>query len=180
MVGSAGRPKYCWMTTFSESAAVSNPADVPVLDHLDMLCRVLLRGEHTGGSFALVEERAQLGAGTPLHVHEREAETFIVLDGALEGWCDGATSRIEAGSVIHLPAGHEHAFRVASEVAHFYSLITPAGFETFFDSVGRPWAGAFDGDLPQPGQPSQDAIAALAGVLEPLGVRITGPAPFAN
>jgi quercetin dioxygenase-like cupin family protein len=167
------------MTNLSaSSAAVHAPDDVPVLDHLDMLCRVVLRGEQTGGTYALVEERAQRGAGTPLHVHQREAETFIVLDGALEGWCEGSITRVEAGSVIHLPAGIEHAFRIATDSAHFYSLITPAGFESFFDTVGRPWTGPFDGDMPVPSPPSPEAIGALAAVLGPLGVTITGPPPF--
>jgi quercetin dioxygenase-like cupin family protein len=165
------------VTTFS-APVVCDPADVPVLDHLDMLCRVLLSSEQTGGTFALVEERARLGAGTPLHVHEREAETFIVLDGALEGWCEGASSRVEAGSMIHLPAGREHAFRIASDSAHFYSLITPGGFESFFESVGRPWTGPFDGDMPVPSPPSQEAVGLLAATLGPLGVTITGPPPF--
>jgi quercetin dioxygenase-like cupin family protein len=172
------RGNVCPVTTFSASPTVRDPVEVPVLDHLDMLCRVLLRGEDTGGSFAIVEERARFGAGTPLHVHEREAETFIVLDGALEGWCEGSNSRVEAGSMIHLPAGLEHAFRIASGSAHFYSLITPAGFESFFDAVGRPWAGPFDGDLPVPAPPSPEAIGVLAATLSPLGVTITGAAPF--
>lgn len=32
---------------------------------------------------------------TPRHVHDIEAETFVVLDGALEGWCEGETHRVE-------------------------------------------------------------------------------------
>jgi hypothetical protein len=72
----------------------------------------------------------------------------------------------------------EHAFRIASDSAHFYSLITPAGFESFFDTVGRPWAGPFDGDMPIPAAPSPEAIGVLAATLGPLGVTITGPPPF--
>ena len=48
-----------------------------------------------------------------LHVHTKEAETFVVIDGALEGWCGGRSNMVEAGSLIHLPAGSEHAFKVA-------------------------------------------------------------------
>jgi quercetin dioxygenase-like cupin family protein len=166
------------MTRISASSVVCKPADVPVLDHLDMLCRVLLRGEQTGGGFAMIEERARFGAGTPLHVHAREAETFIVLEGALEGWCEGSSTQVEAGSMIHLPPGLEHAFRIASDSAHFYSLITPAGFESFFDTVGRPWTGPFDGDMPIPAAPSPEAVGVLADTLGPLGVTITGPPPF--
>jgi quercetin dioxygenase-like cupin family protein len=63
---------------------------------------------------------------TPRHVHAREAETFIVLDGAPEGWCEGQVRLVEAGQLIRLPANREHAYRVASDRAHYYVLITPA------------------------------------------------------
>jgi hypothetical protein len=47
---------------------------------------------------------------------------------------------VEAGSSIYLPAGREQAFRVASETAHFYTLISPGGFESFFTATGSPVA----------------------------------------
>jgi quercetin dioxygenase-like cupin family protein len=155
-----------------------DPSDVPVLNHLDFLCRVVVAGQATGGSFSLVEERGRRGCMTPQHVHAREAETFIVLDGALEGWCDGRTQMVEAGSVLHLPARREHAFRVASDRAHFYVLITPAGFEQFFPTTGGPSDQPFDGELPIPGPLPPEAVSALVAVLTPLGCTITGPPPF--
>ena len=151
---------------------------VPVLDHLGFLCRTMLTGEETGGTFSIVEERGRLGCMTPRHVHEREAETFVVLDGALEGWCAGASQLVEAGSLIHLPAGREHAFRVASSSAHFYTLISPAGFESFFAATGIPLEQPFDGELPVPGPVLPEAAEALQRVLTPLGCTITGPPPF--
>lgn len=155
-----------------------NEADVAVLDHLSFLCRTPLTGAETGGSFSLVEERGRFGCMTPRHVHDREAETFIVLDGALEGWCEGKTQLVEAGGMIHLPAQREHAFRVASESAHFYTLITPAGFEAFFQATGTPVTSPFDGELPIPGPVPPESVARLQEALSPLGCTITGPPPF--
>ena len=152
--------------------------DVQVYDHLSFLCRTMLAGDATGGSFSLVEERGRLGCMTPRHVHERESETFVVLEGALEGWCAGAAQLVEAGSLIHLPARREHAFRVASSSAHFYTIITPAGFESFFAATGVPYEQPFEGELPVPGPVPPDAIAALQQVLTPLGCTVTGPPPF--
>ena len=37
--------------------ALAEPHTVDVLDHLDLLCRVRVRGEDTGGSLAIIEER---------------------------------------------------------------------------------------------------------------------------
>ncbi len=162
------------------SPAYVDVDEVPVLDHLSFLCRTLLTGEATDGALSIVEERGRLGCMTPRHLHAREAETFVVLDGALEGWCEGELHLVEAGSLLHLPAGREHAFRVASDKAHFYTLITPAGFESFFAATGAPTDRAFHDDLPQPGPVAPEAVAALQEVLEPLGCTITGPPPFTD
>lgn len=167
------------MTTLRTGATHVDTDTVPVLNHIDMLCRVVLDGAATDGALALVEERARLGCATPRHVHDREAETFVVLDGALEGWCEGELRLVEAGDLIHLPAGREHAFRVASATAHFYTLITPAGFESFFRDTGRVLQQEFSGELPVPEPVPPEAAAALQQVLAPLGCTITGPPPFA-
>jgi quercetin dioxygenase-like cupin family protein len=153
-------------------------AGVPAVDHLNFLCRTMLAGDATGGAFSLVEERGRIGCMTPRHVHAREAETFVVLDGALEGWCEGNLLLVEAGSLLHLPAQREHAFRIASETAHFYTIITPAGFESFFTATGAPVGEAFRGELPLPGPVPPEAVAVLEEVLSPLGCTITGPPPF--
>jgi len=166
------------MTSLTGAALHVDASAVPVVDHLSFLCRILLTGDATGGAFGLVEERGRIGCMTPRHVHAREAETFVVLHGALEGWCEGDLQMVEAGSVIHLPAGREHAFRVASQSAHFYTLITPAGFESFFAAMGRAQAQPFGGELPLPGPVPPEAVAALQQVLTPLGCTITGPPPF--
>jgi quercetin dioxygenase-like cupin family protein len=155
-----------------------DPTSVPVLNHLDFLCRVVLPGEATAGSFSVIEQRARLGSMTPRHVHAREAETFIVVDGALEGWCEGQVSLIEAGQLIHLPANREHAYRVVSERAHYYLLIAPAGFETFFLETGTVLDQPFEGELPIPGPVSPEKVSELVAVLTPLGASITGPPPF--
>lgn len=166
------------MTQLGTSRALLAPQDAPVYNHVDMLCRVLLTSEDTGGAFSVVEERAAAGATTPAHVHTREAETFIVLDGALEGWCEGTSTLVEAGSMIHLPAGREHAFRIASSSAHFYTLITPGGFESFFRDSGTVLSQPFEGSLPEPGPLSEQQIGRLVALLEPLGCTVTGPPPF--
>jgi quercetin dioxygenase-like cupin family protein len=155
-----------------------DPASVPVLNHLDFLYRVVLPGEATGGGFSVIEQRARLGCMTPRHVHGREAETFIVLDGALEGWYEGQLSLVEAGQLIYLPPNREHAYRVASDRAHWYLLITPAGLETFFPATGTVIDQPFEGELPVPGPVLPEKVNELVAVLTPLGATITGPPPF--
>ncbi|MDV3220944.1 cupin domain-containing protein [Intrasporangium sp.] len=167
------------MTNLTTSEATHVDAStLPVLNHLDFLCRIVVSSEATGGAFSLVEERGRIGCVTPRHLHEREAETFIVLDGALEGWFEGSRTLVEAGSLIHLPPRREHAFRIASETAHFYNLVTPGGFEAFIRATSTPAAQPFDGALPLPGPVPPEAVGRLQEVLTPLGCTITGPPPF--
>jgi hypothetical protein len=122
--------------------------------------------------------RRTAGRRSPSGTHEREAETFLVLDGALEGWAGGRSQVVGEGNLVYLPAGLEHAFRVASPTAHFLTVITPAGFESFFEDSGTPTIQAFDGELPVPGPLSAEEGAALQQVLDPLGCTMTGPPPF--
>jgi quercetin dioxygenase-like cupin family protein len=84
----------------------------------------------------MIEQRARLGMHDPRHAHAREAETFIVMDDALEGWCEGQVRLVEPGQLIHLPVNREHAHRVVSDRAHYYLLLTPAGLEAFFLATG--------------------------------------------
>lgn len=166
--------------TAGEAAHV-DPSNASTVDHYGILARVALPGEVTGSSFAVVEQRGRLGFMTPRHLHTRESETFIVLEGALEGWCEGKSVMVEAGQILHLPPNREHAFRVASERAHHYVLMAPAGFEEFFPATGIALDRAsFDGDLPVQEPVPPETVDMLAAWLAPRGASITGPPPFAS
>ena len=145
-------------------------------DYLGLRLRMRLTGQETAGSLALIEHVGRRGTGTPLHRHAREAETFIILDGDLDGWSDNDYTVVAAGDTLYLPAGSEHAFRVRSDTARFLVLITPAGFEQFFITDGTP--SDPDAELPPvPGPPPPEAVERLAQILGNYGVSITGPPP---
>jgi quercetin dioxygenase-like cupin family protein len=140
--------------------------------------RIHLSGQDTSGSFALIEQAGRGGAGSPLHRHTREAETFFVLNGDLDAWSDGAHMIVSAGDTLHLPAGSEHAFRVRSDTIRFLLLITPAGLEQFFINQGK-HSNADTPLPPLPGPPPPEAMERLVQTLSQYGVAITGPAPTA-
>jgi quercetin dioxygenase-like cupin family protein len=144
---------------------------------LGLRIRVPLQGRDTEDRFALLEQRGRRGAGSPVHRHSREAETFIVLDGELDGWSNGEHSVVAAGSSLYLPPHIDHAFAVRSDTAHFLVLLTPSGFEQLFMTDGQPVStGA---DLPFPGPPPADEVARLAELLSTYGVKLVGPPPAA-
>jgi quercetin dioxygenase-like cupin family protein len=50
---------------------------------LGALSRLRVTGEQTGGAFAVADHLARRGNASPVHVHDRDDETFFVLDGEL-------------------------------------------------------------------------------------------------
>jgi quercetin dioxygenase-like cupin family protein len=108
--------------------------------HLGGLLTIKAAAGDTNGVIAVVEERALRGYATPPHVHGREDETLFVIDGTLEYTVDGVTGMVTAGEAVHLPKGQAHRFEVTSAEAHFLVIITPGGFEEFFEEVSPPAA----------------------------------------
>lgn len=106
--------------------------------HLGGLLTIRAGAGDTNGAVAVVEERAGRGYATPPHVHGREDETLFVIDGTLEYTVDGSVGTVTAGEAVHLPRGLAHRFEVISEEAHFLVIITPGGFEEFFEEVSPP------------------------------------------
>lgn len=54
-----------------------------------------------------------------LHVHERLAETYVVLRGEGEIELSGERFAVRAGSVIHIPPGVPHALRGDFDILNF-------------------------------------------------------------
>jgi mannose-6-phosphate isomerase-like protein (cupin superfamily) len=92
--------------------------------------------ETTGGAFSIIEEQHPLD--TPRHVHEREDELFVVL----EGWHVFIVGDREfsagPGDAVFAPHGvpHEHRRAVQRE-GRFLTLVSPPGFEGFFRELAE-------------------------------------------
>ena len=150
--------------------------DSAFYDHLGLRIRVPLQGRDTEQQFALMEQIGRRGAAVPMHRHSREAETFFVLDGELDGWSGGEHSVVAAGSALYLPPHIDHSFAVRSDTARFLILLTPSGFERFFITDGTPVSA--EADLPPlPGPPPAEEVARLADLLSTYGVELVGPPP---
>src|SRR3990170_3839838 len=96
-------------------------------------------GEDTGGSFALIEVQVQPENGPPPHIHHREDETFYVLEGEVSFLHGDITFTATAGSFVYIPKGTLHTFKnIGTSQGRFLAIITPAGFEKFFEEIGEP------------------------------------------
>src|SRR6266566_3584874 len=95
-------------------------------------------GDQTEGRFAAVELLAPKGFGSPLHIHRREDEFFVVLSGEVRVQHGEDVIEAVAGSVVYGPRDVAHAFHVDSAEARLLLFFGPAGVEGFFREGGKP------------------------------------------
>ena len=126
----------------------------------------MLSTEQTNGLLSLGLAVAPAGGGPPLHVHSREDELFIIVEGDYEVFADGTWTPAGPGSVVFLPRGQAHTFRVVGNTTgRHWTIATPSGFEQFFVKCSS----AF----PAAGPPDR---AKLATIAEEFGVTFARPA----
>ena len=103
---------------------------------------VLLRSEDSGGRVSLVDNRVPAGtAGPPLHHHDFD-EAFVVLEGEVTFQLGDDLVTRRAGEIAFAPRGVAHTFanQSGAEARHVI-VITPAGFERYFDRMAARAAG---------------------------------------
>src|SRR5215211_9416605 len=102
------------------------------------LMTIKARAADTGGALGLVEGIFYEGFGPPLHVHHREDEGMLVLDGEIR-FRRGTEEFIAGpGTLVWVPREVAHAFTVQSPSARALVIITPGGFEQMFVDGGVP------------------------------------------
>ncbi len=93
-------------------------------------------GDETGGSLSVVEHPFDVGVLVPPHVHSREDELSIVLEGEMGFRSGDRETVLGSGGYIVKPRGELHAmWNAGSTRARMIEIITPAGFEGFFSDV---------------------------------------------
>ncbi|MFN8216823.1 MAG: cupin domain-containing protein [Solirubrobacterales bacterium] len=153
-------------------AAAAAPPDVTDEPRwfLANLARIRLSAEHGQGRIDLVEITGQRGDMPPLHVHHREDEIFVVLEGELSLHLPGSSRTLKAGQAAFAPMGVPHVYRVESETARWLGLSTPAGFSTFVTAASD---AAGSEDMPPADRaPDLDRVGAAAAA---AGIELLGP-----
>lgn len=159
----------------AEQGSVTHAQEGEAVWLLGALMELRLNGEQTGGRLSLSEHHLPHGPASPLHAQPNEDETFYVLDGDLRYWIDGRWHAATVGSVVFVPRGTPHAFRVDSQTARVLVINNPAGHERFFRAAGAP---AQERRLPDPPAGPPD-MAALGAAAADAGFEILGPPPEA-
>ena len=94
--------------------------------------------KETGGAYALIETTI-VGDGPPPHIHSTEEEAFYVLEGELNVLVGERTVTATAGAFVLVPRGTVHTFSKAGTAsAKMLTIISPAGFEKFFEEIAGP------------------------------------------
>jgi quercetin dioxygenase-like cupin family protein len=137
----------------------------------DSLFEFLVPSEATGGKLSVFRATLTEGFSPPRHVHTREDEVFVVLDGDVSFDLDGQRFLAGPGTSVFMPRGIPHTFRVESPVACLLGVIAPGAFEQLFRNLSVP---ARERALPRPGSVPFDVAAVMAEQTR-LGTAVVGP-----
>ncbi|MGW2103169.1 cupin domain-containing protein [Streptomyces olivaceoviridis] len=153
------------------SPVLTDPDTQEAVRFLGGLVRMRARAADTAGAYALLEHTGERGYMSPLHLHESDEETFLILDGTLRVEVGNEVRSVGAGGLALLPRGLAHGFVVTSPTARFLTLHTPGGgFDAFVADVGVP----FDGTVPPEAGPGPDPEE-LTRLAAEHGIQIVGP-----
>lgn len=133
--------------------------------------RFLATGEDTDGKYAMFEAIVPPGGGPPPHIHSREEESFLILEGEITFTVGSERLVATAGTFANMPVGSLHSFKnTTDKTARMIISVAPAGLEKMFLEVGVP---VKLGDKPPP--PSKAEIEKLLAVAPSYGVEIKVP-----
>lgn len=131
--------------------------------------RFLATGEDTDGKYATFEAIVPPGNGPPPHIHSREEESFLVLEGEMTFQLGEERIVAGEGTFLNMPVGSLHCFRNESnKTARLLITVAPAGLEKMFFEVGQPLAE----DAVSAPPPSQTDIEKLLEAASRYGVEI--------
>jgi mannose-6-phosphate isomerase-like protein (cupin superfamily) len=119
------------------------PGDGERADFPSLGTRYILRGEDTGRRFALIEhEIPPRRLAAPIHTHEHEDEYSFVLSGRVGVQVGDEEAEAGPGELVVKPRGIPHSFwNPGDEPARLLELISPAGFERYFEELAPLLAG---------------------------------------
>jgi quercetin dioxygenase-like cupin family protein len=129
---------------------------------------IILDAAITGGQLTVIESHSRRGDASPVHVHGRDDEAFLLLDGAMTVWVGDQRHQLTPGGIAFLPRNIPHAVRcdIASRAL---VLTTPAGpQEGVFRAAGRD----LSRPVPEGWQPTLDDLRRAA---EENGNTVIGP-----
>lgn len=127
--------------TMNHPATIRKPNEGRRIGIVGDVYRFLATGEETAGKYATFEAVVPPGSGPPPHVHSREEESFLVLEGEMTFHLGEERIVASEGTFLNMPVGSLHCFKNESDkTARLLITVAPAGLEKMFFEVGQPLA----------------------------------------
>ena len=161
------------LSRFDGSAGprIIGPHDGKTWDLGSLGVRFMIWGEESGGAVSLVEHPIPPRTlVAPLHRHAREDEYSYVLEGTMGAQLGDDVVIANPGDLVFKPRQQWHTFWNAGDTpCRILEIISPAGFEHFFDELGAQMAAA---SAPDPGAilPGSDLPARYAIEFQPESI----------
>ena len=89
-------------------AVVRKPGEGRRVGIVGDVYRFLATGEETGGRYATFESLVPPGGGPPPHVHSREEESFLVLEGEMTFVLGDERFVAAPGTFVNMPIDSRH------------------------------------------------------------------------
>ncbi|MFO0914779.1 MAG: cupin domain-containing protein [Pirellulales bacterium] len=158
--------------TMNHPATIRKPGEGHRIGIVGDVYRFLATGEDTDGKYCTFEAIVPPGSGPPPHIHSREEESFLVVEGEMTFQLGEDRIVASAGTFLNMPVGSLHCFKnESSKVARMLISVAPAGLEKMFFEVGQPLAD--DQEMAPP--PSPADIEKLLAAAPRYGVEIKVP-----
>jgi mannose-6-phosphate isomerase-like protein (cupin superfamily) len=122
----------------SETAATTKPVlrqagEGAEFQQMQARVTVKLAAHAASGRVGAAEFLVPPGFGPPLHVHHREDELLVILEGQVRVVCGDQDLVLAAGGFAYLPRDVPHTFRTeGSQPTRMVAVFTPGGIEEMF------------------------------------------------
>lgn len=144
-------------------------ADGPAWSAVGDTYVILASGDDTAGACCLLEAIIPPEGGPPMHLHEREDESFYVLEGEVTFTAGERSVTAGSGSFVQLPKGTPHCFKNNSNApVRMLIQCVPAGFDRFMQEFAHPLPSRRSPPVP----PTPADIKKLLAVAPKYGIRI--------
>jgi mannose-6-phosphate isomerase-like protein (cupin superfamily) len=122
----------------SQGPRIIGPDDGKAVDLGSIGVRFMAWTEETGGGFSLVEHpMPPRHLAAPLHKHSREDEYSFVVEGRMGALLGDDVVYADVGDLAFKPRDQWHTFwNAGDEPCRILEIISPGGFEHFFDELG--------------------------------------------
>lgn len=118
---------------------IRKPGEGRTIGVVGDIYRFLATGDDTDGKYAMFEAIVPPGGGPPPHIHSREEEAFLILEGEITFQIGDQRLLANAGTFANMSVGSLHSFKNESgKPAKMLISVAPAGLEQMFFEVGQP------------------------------------------